>query len=153
MTDMTGTKIMLLVANGFNQANFITMQREFMNDGAEVTVVSSEKNLVNGFNGEEWGLTFPVDQQIDEVLGSDFDAVIVIGGEQSISRLSENAHTARIMDAFVELEKPMVLLNEAQTLTATSSSHVMVINEVAGEETVAEIKEHIVSEGDLAQAA
>lgn len=144
---------MLLVANGFAQADFITLQREMMNQGASFTVVSCEKNLVNGFNGNEWGLTFPVNQQIDSVLGSDFDTIVVIGGEQSVARLSENDHTARIMDSFIEAEKPMVLLNEAQTLTATSSSNVMVVNGEVTEDNVSDIIAHIAGAGEMAKAA
>lgn len=152
MTIMTGKKVMLLVANGFAQTNFISLQRELTSLNADMTVVSSEKNLVNGFNGSEWGLTFPVDQQIDSVLGSDFDAVIIVGGEQSVKRLDSNPHTSRILEAFAEMDKPVVLLNEAKSFDVNGSTRILEIDGEVVDETIVSIVDHIAPE-ELAKAA
>lgn len=153
MTDMTGKKVMLLVANGFAQMDFITLQREMSSLKAEMTVVSSEKNLVNGFNGAEWGLTFPVDQQIDTVLGSDFDAVIIVGGPQSVKRLQDNPHTARILEAFAESNKPVILMNEAKSFDVAGSTRVMEIDGEVTDETVVDVIMHITGSEVMAKAA
>ncbi len=153
MTDMTGKKVMLLVANGFAQMDFITLQREMNSLKADMTVVSSEKNLVNGFNGAEWGLTFPVDQQIDTVLGSDFDAIIIVGGPQSVKRLQDNAHSARILEAFAEADKPVILLNEAKAFDVAGSSRVLEIDGEVTDEIVVDVVSHIGGTEELAKAA
>ena len=152
MTIMTGKKVMLLVANGFAQTNFISLQRELTSLDADMTVVSSEKNLVNGFNGSEWGLTFPVDMQIDTVLGSDFDAIIIVGGEQSVKRLEANPHTSRILEAFAEMDKPVVLLNEAKSFDVNGSTRIMEIDGEVVDDTIVSIVDHICPE-EMAKAA
>ena len=151
--DMTGKKVMLLVANGFAQMDFISIQRELGTCGADVTVVSSEKNLVNGFNGSEWGLTFPVDQQIDSVLGSDFDAVVIVGGEQSVKRLDATPHSSRILEAFAETSKPVVLVNEAVSFDIDGGRHIMKIEGEVSEDVIEDIKSFIVPTDGLAKAA
>ena len=133
--------------------DLISMQRELGSLKADLTVVSCEKNLVNGFNGNEWGLTFPVDQQIDTVLGSDFDAVIVVGGEQSVKRLDANPHTARILEAFAESNKPVVLLNEAKSFDVKGSDRVLEIDGTVSEESIVDVAYHISPSDDIAQAA
>ena len=153
MTDMTGKKVMLLVANGFAQMDFISLQRELTTLQADVTVVSSEKNLVNGFNGAEWGLTFPVDQQIDTVLGSDFDAVIIVGGPQSVKRLENNPHTSRILEAFAASDKPVVLMNEAKSFDVNGSTRVMEVDGQVEDDTIVSIVMHIAGSENLAKAA
>ncbi len=117
---MTQKNIMILVASGFDQASFLTLQRTLAGVSVKATVVSSEKSLVNAMDGASLGLTFPVDQAIDETLASDFDGIVIIGGEKSITRLTESAHTNRIIEACIDADLPVVALDEAQRLVPES---------------------------------
>ena len=153
-SQISGMKVMILVANGFVEKDFIALQREMLTSGAVCSVVSSEKNLVNGFNDGHWGLTFPVNQSIDEVLAADYDALIIVGGEQSVERLSKNLHTARIVESFAETVKPVVVLDEAsKLLEGVMGGNVLSI--IVEEDTdVADLTiSHIVSDMDVAKAA
>jgi len=52
---LVGTKIAVLVANGFNEVQMTAFQRAFQKKGANVRVISMDSGLVNGWTGEEWG--------------------------------------------------------------------------------------------------
>ncbi|MEM6904114.1 MAG: peptidase C56, partial [Pseudomonadota bacterium] len=64
MTNSTlnGNRIAMLVANGFEEVHFTETQRRFAGTGAEVTVISPENGLVNGWHEGSWGHYFPIDK-------------------------------------------------------------------------------------------
>ena len=115
---LTGISIILLIANGFNEAEFTDVQRALLKTGAKVSVVSPEKSVANGWHGAGWGHYFPVDQHIGDALGSDFDMMVLIGGERGVAKLSGNPHTKRLVGHFFDAQKPLVALNEAVSLLA-----------------------------------
>ena len=153
-SQISGKKIMILVANGFVEKDFIAIQRDLLTSGAVCSVISAEKNLVNGFNDGHWGLTFPVNEQVDTTLAADYDALIIIGGEQSIERLSKNLHTARIVESFAETKKPVVVLDEASKLVESVMNENILPVIVEEDTNLSELAiSHIVSDMDVAKAA
>jgi len=115
-TSLTGLSIVLLIANGFNEGEFTEIQRTLMKTGAKITTVSPEKSVANGWFENGWGHYFPVDQHIGDALGSDFDMMVLVGGERGVAKLAGNPHTKRMVSHFLDAEKPLVALNEAVTL-------------------------------------
>lgn len=117
---LSGRKVLVLVSNGVDEAVMSTVQRDLLKSGAAVKTVGTETGLVNSWNGETngWGLYFPVDQQIGQTLGSDFDVLIVPSGARSIQKLGANPHAARIISSFVTAGKPMVFMGDAVELLA-----------------------------------
>lgn len=120
MTDkvLNGRQVAVLVANGFEEVHFTEVQRRFAGTGAQVTVISPENGLVNGWHESSWGHYFPIDKQLGDVLAADFTALVVPGGKRSIDKLAANPHARRIMTGFVDAEKPMVLFGHAPELLA-----------------------------------
>ena len=49
MKPLTGTKIAILVANGFDEENFLAAQKAVLEMGATVRLISSNQGLVNGW--------------------------------------------------------------------------------------------------------
>lgn len=111
-SSLAGKNIAILVANGFEETDMTSAQRALIEAGAKVRIVSSEQGLVNGWHDGGWGHYFPVDAQIDTVLGSDLDALIVPGGERSMAKLAQSPHTARIVRSVIDSEKPAVFVAE-----------------------------------------
>lgn len=118
MTDQPLAKlnVAILLANGFAEEEFAATQRQLLADGANVTVVSMENGLANGWHENGWGHYFPVDKALSTALAADFDALFVPAGGRHIERLSGQAHAARFLRGFVDGEKPMVLSGEAARL-------------------------------------
>jgi len=115
---LTGKKILILVGNGVDEGVMSVVQRELVKTGAVVKAVGIEPGLVNSWNNNTWGLYFPVDQQMNTTLGSDFDYLIVPSGARSILKLGANAHSERIIASFIEAAKPMAFIGDAVELLA-----------------------------------
>lgn len=115
---LNGKKILILVANGVDEAVMSNVQREMIKTGASIKTVGIEPGLVNSWNNNSWGLYFPVDQQISMTLGADFDALIVPSGSRAVQKLGANAHAERIIASFIEAGKPMAFLGDAVELLA-----------------------------------
>jgi protease I len=110
---LSGKKVCIVVASGFAEEQFSELQRMLNREGAVVTTVAPEQGLVHGWFENAWGHYFPVDKNLGEALGSDFDRIIMIGGGRAVEKLKGNLHTRRILRHFFEAHKPIVALAEA----------------------------------------
>lgn len=113
MKNLTGTKIAILAANGFDEADMIAAQRTLAAAGASVRLISSDNGLVNGWDGKGWGHNFPVDAALNTALGVDYDGLVVVGGQRSHDKLKLTAHTKRFIGSFMAAQKPIVAMGEA----------------------------------------
>lgn len=115
---LAGKTIAILVANGFEEIEMTEPQRALLKAGATVRVISPEQGLVNGWHGAAWGHYFPVDRGIAEVLGADFDMLVLPGGSRSITKLAQNPHTKRILAGFMDGGKPVAAIGDGVGLLA-----------------------------------
>lgn len=113
MKSFSGYKIAVLASNGFEEAQFLAVQKKIQEMGAQMTLVSSNQGLVNGWSGSAWGHNYAVDVPLKTALGVDYDAVVVIGGERSIEKLKLTAHTRRFISSFMGAEKPVCIMGDA----------------------------------------
>jgi protease I len=113
---LAGKTVAILVANGFAEVEMCEPQRALTKAGAKVRIVSSETGLTNGWHDNSWGHNFFVDVKISEALPSQFDGLIIPGGERSMTTLLKNAHTRRIIKGMVDAGKPVGSLSLAPTL-------------------------------------
>jgi len=115
---LAGKKIAILVAAGFEEMEMTEIQRAVLKMGAVPHTVSTDQGLVNGWFGKGWGHYFPVDRQINDVLGADYDMLLLPGGERSIAKLSRTAHTRRIVGHFLDAGKPIAAIDQGVSLLA-----------------------------------
>ena len=59
---LTGKNIAIMVANGFDEVEFVEPQKQLLAAGATVKAVSRATGLVNGWDDGSWGHFFPVDK-------------------------------------------------------------------------------------------
>jgi protease I len=111
-------KIAVLISNGFNENEFLTIQKAMIEQGASLRIVSTDSGLVNGWDGKGWGHNFAIDAQLNTALGIDYDAVIVPGGQRSIDKLKLTAHSRRFIGSFLAAVKPVICMGEAVQLLA-----------------------------------
>ncbi|HCD49950.1 MAG TPA: peptidase, family C56, partial [Alphaproteobacteria bacterium] len=67
--------IAILVCSGFEEKYFVHLQRAITEAGAKVTIISRDTGVTNGWTGNGWGLSYPVDTQLSETLAVDYDGV------------------------------------------------------------------------------
>ena len=115
---LAGKTIAFMVASGFEESEFTEAQRALLKAGATLRVLSTDQGLVNGWHGKGWGHYFPVDKAIGEALGADYDMLVLPGGERSVAKLSQSAHTRRIVGHFLDAGKPVAAMDHGIQLLA-----------------------------------
>ena len=118
---LAGLTVAILAANGFNEHQMTEIQRALIKAGASTKTIAPETGVMNGWQGEGWGHYFPVDVQIGEALGSDFDALVLPGGERALAKLKTNLHARRIVNHFLEAGKPIAAIETGVALMALSA--------------------------------
>lgn len=118
MKPLTGTKIAVLLANGFEEKSFLAAQKLMLEMGATIRLISTNQGLVNGWDGNAWGHNYAVDAPLNTALGVDFEALVIPGGERSIEKLKMTAHTRRFIGSFMAANKPVIAMGDAVALMA-----------------------------------
>ena len=113
---LVGWTVAIIMASGFEETELTEPQRALLKAGATVKTISPDQGLANGWHGKGWGHFFPIDLQIGEVLGADFDALVLPGGERSIGKLALNPHTKRIVGHFLDAGKPIAAIDQGVSL-------------------------------------
>lgn len=117
---LAGKKVLILAANGFDEKQMTEIQRALTKVKSVLRTVAPEQGVVNGWQGEGWGHYFPVDVQIGEALGSDFDILVLPGGERGVAKLKTNLHARRIINHFMDADKPVAAIGAGVSLLALS---------------------------------
>jgi protease I len=117
---LAGKSIAILAANGFDENQMTEIQRALTTVKAKFKTIAPENGVVNGWQKDHWGHYFPVDVQIGEALGSDFDFLVIPGGERAMTKLKTNLHTRRIVNHFLEARKPIAAIGAGVSLLALS---------------------------------
>jgi protease I len=110
---LLGTKIAILIANGFCEQDMTETQRALLEAGANVRIVSPEQGLVNSWTGDAWGHHFAVDAPISTALGADYSMLVIPGGQRSHDKLKLTAHTKRFVSSFLAARKPVAVFGDA----------------------------------------
>ena len=113
---LAGYSVAIIMASGFEETEMTEAQRALLKAGATVKTISPDQGLANGWHGKGWGHFFPIDLQIGEVLGADFDALLLPGGERSVGKLALNPHTKRIVGHFLDAGKPIAAIDQGTSL-------------------------------------
>jgi protease I len=79
--DIKGKKIAILATNGFEQSELETPRDRLKKAGATVDVVSLASGEIKGWDMKDWGRPVKVDKTLDEAPASDYDAVVLPGGQ------------------------------------------------------------------------
>ncbi len=115
---LSGVKIAILVANGFDEADMTESQRALLAAGATLKVVSVDQGLVNGWQGRGWGHHFAVDLPLSAALAADFTMLVIPGGSRSLEKLKLTAHTRRFIGGFMAANKAVAVFGDAVRLLA-----------------------------------
>ena len=118
MNDIASTekKIAMMTANGFNESEFIALQKAIMAQQAQARIITCHSGLVYSDPKTGNGISYAADSQLSETLAIDYDCLIVVGGPKHIDILTEDPHAIRLMRAFLRESMPTLLVSEASKL-------------------------------------
>lgn len=80
MNDLSGKRIAVLLATGFEDAELTDPVAALRQSGAAVTLVGMNADDKSGVTGKH-GTTVEADATIDEISAEDFDALVIPGGK------------------------------------------------------------------------
>ncbi len=152
---LSGVKIAILVANGFEEADMTATQRALAAAGAFAKIISPEPGLVNSWTGEAWGHHFAIDAQLNTALGADYAMLVIPGGTRSIDKLKLTAHTKRFIGSFMAAQKPVAIWSNAAQIMEHAGASADAANVIAGQGAgfAAQMVEFFTAAPPLQQAA
>ena len=107
MATLSGKKVAILVADGFEQVELTGPKQALEEAGAETQIVSPQKKVVKGWNHTEWGDEFDVDVALEKANANDFDALLLPGGVMNPDKLRRNEQALAFVKAFFAKGKPV----------------------------------------------
>lgn len=107
MHDLTGKKVAILATHGFEQSELEVPLQKLREAGATVDVVSPEEGEIKGWDQKDWGRAVPVDRALDEASASDYDALVLPGGQINPDTLRDNKAAVDLVRAFWDAKKPI----------------------------------------------
>lgn len=107
MTDLARSRIAILATHGYERSELREPLEELRAQGAEVEVVSPEAGEIRSWDDDDWGDSVPVDRTLAEASVSDYDALVLPGGQINPDRLRTEGAAVRFVRDFVEGGKPV----------------------------------------------
>src|ERR1700753_4258614 len=80
MSTLSGLKVAILVADGFEQVEMTEPRKALLEAGADTRIVSPAKYEVQGWNHHDAADKFAVDVALDDADSSEFGALLLPGG-------------------------------------------------------------------------
>jgi len=107
MHDLNGKKVAILATHGFEQSELEVPLQKLREAGATVEVVSPVEGEIKGWDQKDWGRTVAVDRALDEASASDYDALVLPGGQINPDTLRDNRVAVDLVKAFWDAKKPI----------------------------------------------
>lgn len=108
--ELTGKRVAILVENGFEQVEMTGPRKALEDAGAEVDLVSPQKNKVRAFQHDDPGDSFEVDINLDEANPDNYDALHLPGGVANPDKLRMNPKAVQFVRRFFEQQKPVAVI-------------------------------------------
>jgi protease I len=114
--ELTGKRILILATHGFEQSELEHPRDTLKAAGAEVHVVSPEKGEIKGWDEKDWGSPVKVDRALDDAKASDYDAIVLPGGQMNPDTLRQNDKALALIKEFHDSGKTVAAICHAPWL-------------------------------------
>jgi protease I len=116
MSALSGKNILILATHGFEQSELEVPQAKLKEAGANVHVVSPEAGEIKGWDKKDWGRAVKVDKSLDQANASDYDAIVLPGGQMNPDTLRANPQALALIKSFFEQGKVVAAVCHAPWL-------------------------------------
>lgn len=107
---LSGKKIAILVAQGFEQIEMTDPRKALDEAGARTNLISPEQGKVRAFQHDKWGEDFKVDVPLNKANPDDYDALLLPGGVMNPDHLRQNTMAVDFVRSFVQSGKPIAAI-------------------------------------------
>lgn len=104
---LKGTKVAILVAEGFEQVEMTEPKKALEQGGADTRIVSPAPGKVQGWHHFDKGDQFAVDVPLDRANAAEFDALLLPGGVANPDQLRTNPQAVKFVRSFFDTGKPV----------------------------------------------
>ncbi len=120
MKSLQGRKVAILTETGFEEVELTSPKQALEEAGAEVDIVSPQKEKVKAWDHDHWSMELPVDKNVSDVKEEDYDALVLPGGVLNPDKLRTNKDAVKLAKEFLESGKPVAAIcHGPQTLIET----------------------------------
>ncbi|QRM30697.1 type 1 glutamine amidotransferase domain-containing protein [Microvirga sp. VF16] len=120
MPDIKQAKILIMVTDGFEQSELMVPQEKLLDAGATVEVAAPKSRMksskIYGWDKTDWGKTVSVDKDIEDVNPTDYDALVLPGGQINPDKLRTEPKAIEIIRAFYSSGKTVAAICHAPWL-------------------------------------
>jgi protease I len=117
---LSGKRIAVLAADGFEQAELKTPVAALADCGATLMLVSLRRGRIRGMQLHQPGDLVRVDQTLDDAQAADFDGLLIPGGYISPDVLRQSAQARAFVRQFDAARKPIALLSQAPLILVSA---------------------------------
>jgi len=110
MASLNGTRVAILITDGFEQVEMSEPRTALDQAGAQTRIVSPKRGQVHAWKFTEWGDQFPVDVPLDQARPDDFDALLLPGGVMNPDTLRMQPNAVAFAKAFFDAGKPVAAI-------------------------------------------
>ncbi|HEX4154485.1 MAG TPA: type 1 glutamine amidotransferase domain-containing protein [Acidobacteriaceae bacterium] len=109
---LEGKRIAILATDGFEQAELTEPKKNLEKAGAKVTVLSVEKTPkeIKGWDRKDWGEKVKVDRLVSQANPSEFDALVLPGGQINPDKLRMDQDAVDFVKRFAETGKTVAAI-------------------------------------------
>ena len=110
MATLSGMKVAILAAEGFEQAELTEPKKALEEAGAETRVVSPARGEVQGWKHFDKAERIKFDVPLDQADAADYDALLLPGGVANPDQLRTLPKAVQFVRAFFETGKPVAAI-------------------------------------------
>src|SRR6266404_4880851 len=107
---LTGKKVAILIADGFEQVEMTEPRKALEEAGALTHIISPNPERVKGWQHTQWGDSFDVDVRLEKANASNYDALMLPGGVTNPDKLRINTDAVAFVKEFVRNGKPIAAI-------------------------------------------
>jgi protease I len=103
-------KIAILIENGFEEIEFTEPKKALEEAGAEIQVISPQKDKVKAWDKTNWGNEYEVNKNIESAYADEYDALLLPGGVMNPDYLRINNKAVSFVKDFLKAGKPVAAI-------------------------------------------
>jgi protease I len=116
--EMTGKRVAILVADGFEQVEMTEPRKALDQAGAKTEIVSPARGQVQGWHHQDKAQKFPVDIELSAANPGDYDALVLPGGVMNPDQLRTKPDAVEFVKSFFRDHKPVAAICHGPWLLA-----------------------------------
>ncbi len=110
MPNIQNKKVAVLATDGFEQSELQKPVEALKEAGAIVEIISLKSGSIKGWDEKDWGDKVSVDNTVDSVKASDYDALVLPGGVMNPDTLRMNKAAVAFVSDFMTAMKPVAAI-------------------------------------------